>query len=98
MGCQDKNFILDGEKRIFPQVPAIVPYIVHLVLSGRHRDVWRFNPSTLYGAPRPIPSPATHKIFKTSSVIPVTAFNNQRLLLPMILGALFILVVYLLFF
>jgi hypothetical protein len=95
-GCQDKNFVVDGEKRAFPEVLAFVPYIIHLALSGRHKGVWRFNPSTLYGVPRPAPGPASAISSKTSLTTPISPPNGESLLLPMILGTMFIIVLYLL--
>jgi hypothetical protein len=52
LGNQDKNFHLDGEEVHFPEVsfPALV--IVDQVLARRHANLWRFNPSTIYGTPR----------------------------------------------
>jgi hypothetical protein len=52
LGCQDKNFTVDGEKIPFPEVSFLAAYFVDLVLSRRHRGAWRFNPSTMYGTPR----------------------------------------------
>jgi hypothetical protein len=94
MGCQDKNFLLDGEKRLFPEVPAVVPYIVDLFLSGRHKTVWQFNPSTIYAQPHPIPAPVTGKMAKISTITPFVIPNNQSLVLPGIVGALIILILY----
>jgi len=87
MGCQDKSFLLDGEKHAFPDVPAIVPYIVDFALSGRHKEVWQFNPSTLYGQPRPLPAPASDKSAKTpANTFPVTP-QNQSFFIPAVLVA-----------
>ncbi|TVY23083.1 Sterol-4-alpha-carboxylate 3-dehydrogenase,decarboxylating [Lachnellula hyalina] len=52
LGCQDKNFTVDGEKIPFPEVSFLAAYFVDLVLSPRHKGAWRFNPSTQYGTPR----------------------------------------------
>jgi hypothetical protein len=94
MGCQDKNFLLDGEKRLFPEAPAVVPYIVDFFLSGRHKSVWQFNPSTLYAQPRPTPAPVSGKIAKISTITPSVIPTNQSMVLPGILGALITLVLY----
>jgi hypothetical protein len=93
MGCQDKNFFLDGEKRRFPEVPAIVPFIVDFCLSSRHKNVWQFNPSTQYGQPRPIPAPVSDKAAKGFTVTPTPFFtpNTHVIQLPAILGVLVIL-------
>ena len=59
MGCQDRNFILDGKKRTFPSTNILaahtIPYIVDLFMSGRHARVWKFNPSSMQGKPKPYP-------------------------------------------
>ncbi|TVY93828.1 Sterol-4-alpha-carboxylate 3-dehydrogenase, decarboxylating [Lachnellula willkommii] len=52
LGCQDRNFTVDGEKIHFPEVSFLAAYFVDLVLSHRHRGAWRFNPSTMHGTPR----------------------------------------------
>jgi hypothetical protein len=52
-GTQDKEFLLDGEKHKFPNVPAVLPYIVDYVLTRRYSGAWRFSPSNIYGQPRP---------------------------------------------
>jgi hypothetical protein len=96
MGCQDKNFLLDGEKYLFPEVPTIVPYIVDFALSGRHKEVWQFNPSTLYGRPRAIPAAET-KIVKAPAIAPFVVPKTQNFLLLAILVALFNFVLYFLF-
>lgn len=97
MGCQDKNFLLDGEKHLFPEVPSIVPYIVDLALSGRHKELWQFNPSTLYGLPRAIPTLAeakTAKAVKTNAIAPFSVPSNRGLLLPVTFIVLFIIFLY----
>ena len=87
MGCQDKSFLLDGEKRTFSEVPGIVPYIVDLALSGRHKEVWQFNPSTLYGKPRPLTVPVSDKPAKTPATTSYANPQNRILLLSAILVA-----------
>src|SRR5271154_6950041 len=54
-GCQDSDFLLDGEKLAFPEVPVpvIVPYIIDQVIAQRYSGAWRFSPSSAYGRPRP---------------------------------------------
>jgi hypothetical protein len=100
MGCQDKNFLLDGEKRRFPEVPAIVPYIVDFCLSSRHKTVWQFNPSTQYGQPRPISVLVSGKTAKGFAVTP-TPFvprTSQIMRLPAIFGVLIIVALYFMIF
>ncbi|KAL9114710.1 MAG: hypothetical protein Q9227_001388 [Pyrenula ochraceoflavens] len=53
LGCQDSSFLLDGRKTRFPEAPFIAPYVVDIVLSRRHKGAWRFNPSTMFGEPKP---------------------------------------------
>ena len=100
MGCQDKNFLLDGEKRRFPEVSVIVPYIVDFCLSGRHKTVWQFNPSNQYGQPRPIPTPVSDKTAKGFAVTPTpfVAPTSQIMRLPATFGVLIILALYFLIF
>ncbi|PMD50073.1 uncharacterized protein K444DRAFT_638277 [Hyaloscypha bicolor E] len=38
----------------WPGFPFFVPYMVDYVFAGKHRSVWRFNPSTMQGKPRPL--------------------------------------------
>jgi hypothetical protein len=85
LGCQDKSFILDGKKYLFPEVPTIVPYIVDLFLSSRHKELWQFNPSTLYGKPHPLPSTASEKDAKIlPTTLPVVS-RTQSIILPSIM-------------
>jgi hypothetical protein len=70
LGCQDKSFVLDGQKIPFPSASPIVPYIVDFFMSGRHKGVWRFNPSTIYGLPRPNPALPNDKPAKAVLAIP----------------------------
>jgi hypothetical protein len=53
-GCQDSDFLLDGKKISFPDVPVpiIVPYIIDQVIARRYSGAWRFSPSSAYGQPR----------------------------------------------
>ena len=89
MGCQDNSFLLDGKKHTFPAVPAIVPYIVDYALSGRHKEVWSFNPSTLYGKPRALPVPASTKPAKIPPMtFPVTS-QKQSYFVPALLVPVF---------
>jgi hypothetical protein len=100
MGCQDKNFLLDGEKRRFPELPAIVPYIVDICLSSRHKTVWQFNPSNQYGQPRPIPVPVSGKTAKDFAVAttPFVAPTSQIMRLPPTFSVLIILALYFMIF
>lgn len=54
-GCQDAEFLLDGKKIAFPEVPVpfVVPYIIDQVVARRYSGAWRFCPSSAYGRPRP---------------------------------------------
>ena len=51
-GCQDKEFLLDGEKFKFPEVPSFLPWLVHYVFSWRYAGAFRFNPSDAWGRPQ----------------------------------------------
>jgi hypothetical protein len=37
-----------------PGFPFFVPYMVDYLFGGKYRSVWRFNPSTMTGYPRPL--------------------------------------------
>lgn len=52
-GTQDKDFLLDGKRHRFPDVPAVFLYVVDYVLARRYSAAWRFSPSNIYGQPRP---------------------------------------------
>ncbi|KAH0536019.1 hypothetical protein FGG08_007086 [Glutinoglossum americanum] len=52
LGCQDADFLLDGEEAVFPEVPWFVPYIVDYAVARRHAGAWRFNPSDMHGRAR----------------------------------------------
>jgi hypothetical protein len=54
-GCQDSEFLLDGEKIPFPEVPVplIVPYIIDQAIGRRYSGAWRFCPSSAHGRIRP---------------------------------------------
>ncbi|KAG0645588.1 Sterol-4-alpha-carboxylate 3-decarboxylating [Hyphodiscus hymeniophilus] len=51
-GNQDKSFYLDGENVKFPRVSLSSFVVVDQILARRHANLWRFNPSTIYGTPR----------------------------------------------
>jgi hypothetical protein len=99
MGCQDKNFLLDGEKHLFPNVPAVVPYIVDFFLSGRHKEVWQFNPSTPYGKSRPLPAPAGVKAAKIKAMtVPAAPSKDDRLFIPATMTAVLAIILALYFY
>jgi hypothetical protein len=52
LGCQDKHFLLDEEPARFPKLSLFASFFVDLTLARRHANVWRFNPSNMYGQPR----------------------------------------------
>ena len=81
LGNQDKNFHLDGEKVHFPEVsfPAIVT--VDQVLSRRHANLWRFNPSTIYGIPR---KPLIHPGSTKSRYSPYNLVDEFKRFLPLL--------------
>jgi len=39
----------------WPGFPVFVPYMVDYLFARKYRSVWRFNPCTIYGKPRPLP-------------------------------------------
>jgi len=41
-------------------------------MSGRHKGVWRFNPGTIYGLPRPNPALANDKPSKAVLAVPIS--------------------------
>jgi hypothetical protein len=53
-GCLDKTFKVDSILANFPAAPFFVPYVVHYVFSRHHSGAWRFNPCTVFEAPRPL--------------------------------------------
>jgi hypothetical protein len=73
MGCQDRNFILDGEKRLYPEVVFLASYVIDLFMAGRHKGVWRFNPSNGYGKPKPYPTTINDKPKDAALVAPVSS-------------------------
>jgi hypothetical protein len=81
LGNQDKNFHLDGEKVQFPEVsfPALVT--VDQVLARRHANLWRFNPSTIYGTPR---ESLIHPGSTKSSYSPFNLVDSFKRFLPLL--------------
>ena len=81
LGNQDKNFHLDGEKVQFPEVsfPALVT--VDQVLARRHANLWRFNPSTIYGTPR---KSLIHPESTKSSYSPFNLVDAFKRFLPLL--------------
>ncbi|KAG9230721.1 hypothetical protein BJ875DRAFT_431120 [Amylocarpus encephaloides] len=54
-GCQDTHFSIDEQHSYYPHVnPASISFINH-VLARRHKALWRFCPSDMFGQPRPLP-------------------------------------------
>jgi len=82
MGCQDKNFILDGEKRLFPKDSKIVRYIIDFFLSGRHSRLWRFNPSNVHGQPHPCPAQLDVKPPNAGFVAPTVSMPTYKASTP----------------
>lgn len=52
LGCQDKSFMIDGEKCGFPDVPWILEVVIRNWHAKRHAGAWRFCPSDLCGRRR----------------------------------------------
>lgn len=50
--CNDVTF--EGGKHHFPPVPWIVNFVVKWVFARKHRGIWRFSPSDMYGRPKPL--------------------------------------------
>ncbi|KAB5542736.1 hypothetical protein GE09DRAFT_1136345, partial [Coniochaeta sp. 2T2.1] len=38
----------------WPRFPFFVPYMIDWMFTGEYKSVWRFNPSTIHGKPRPL--------------------------------------------
>lgn len=83
----------------------VVPYIVSIVLSGRHSGVWRFNPSTFYGQPRPYPTRKNDQPAKAELIAPPNSGMPKKFdltgILPstqVIFALLFGLLAYILYF
>ena len=51
MGLADRTF---QGGNVWPPAPAVTGYIVHYVLSWRHKGAWRFLPSDAWCRPRPL--------------------------------------------
>jgi hypothetical protein len=51
-GCMDKGF--EGGQYKFPPVPGVVNYVVNYWFARKHKSAWRFNPSDMWGNPRPL--------------------------------------------
>lgn len=69
LGCQDRNFSLDDEAPSFPHTNFLIPYIVDFILARRHKGLWRFNPYTIYGYPRPLPELAHQHDFAEAPMV-----------------------------
>jgi hypothetical protein len=41
-------------------------------MSGRHKGVWRYNPSTIHGQPRPNPALSNNKPSKAVLDVPIS--------------------------
>ena len=54
LGSGDNTFLLDGKTISYPDYPFFVPYLAKYVLSKRLTGAWLFNPSDLFGKPRPL--------------------------------------------
>ena len=62
MGNQDKHFLLDEEPASFPKFTPFASFFVTHTLARRHSNLWRFNPSNIYGTPRNVPIPPQSKL------------------------------------
>lgn len=51
-GCQDRFFELDGVKTSYPNVGLYAHVVVSMYYARQHQNLWRFNPSSIYGFPR----------------------------------------------
>lgn len=54
LSCQDRTFLLDGQPRGFPGIPFFLPWVVSAIFARRHAGAWKFSPSGILGAPRPL--------------------------------------------
>ena len=54
LGCQDRSFVIDGEKTTFPGAPWILETVVRNWHARKHAGVWRYCPSDLHGHRRQI--------------------------------------------
>ena len=52
LGCQDREFAIDGKKDEFPAMPWIVETVIEDVNARWHTGVWEFSPSDLTGKRR----------------------------------------------
>ena len=52
LGCQDKEFRIDGTATEFPAVPWVLERVVEKWVGRRHAGAWRFCPSDLAGRRR----------------------------------------------
>lgn len=54
LGCQDKEFEIDGERCTFPDMPWAIESMVRNWTSWRHGGAWKYCPSDLQGRRRQI--------------------------------------------
>lgn len=52
IGCQDKQFLIDGKKCEFPNMPWIAEALIRNFHAKRHAGVWKFLPCDLHGQRR----------------------------------------------
>jgi len=55
LACQDKAFVIDGEKCTFPGMPWLVEAMIRNWQGKRHAGAWSFCPSDLFGRRRLMP-------------------------------------------
>jgi hemerythrin-like domain-containing protein len=52
LGLVDNTF--EGGTHKFPPLPWFAPYVIHYWFGRKHAGAWRFNPSDMWGNPRPL--------------------------------------------
>lgn len=52
LGCQDKDFRIDGETPPFPALPWVAEVLIKKWYARKHSEVWEFLPSDLQGQRR----------------------------------------------
>jgi hypothetical protein len=55
LGCQDKSFIIDGQKCTFPDMPWMIEAVIRNWNAKKHAGAWRFCPSDLSGKRKLMP-------------------------------------------
>jgi hypothetical protein len=54
---QDRHFSIDESGPTFPSLNPVILYIIDYFMAPRHKALWRFSPSDMYGQTRRLALP-----------------------------------------